>query len=204
MTCAECMDALLVADFETTGFRVKPLESIGGNMVGIEEHIASCETCTRAAEILRTAQEGLSASLALASAHKETPQLMADYAYKRVRRERLVWWTVLPVIIVAFVFGAAMLATNFGPGVRRYFTPPPTVETRTFSLSCLSGEQAASLLTPYLPSPQNPMWQAEAFDVRPAGGGIRAVTVRAPGTTLALVPVLLERFERDPNAACRR
>jgi hypothetical protein len=47
------------------------------------------------------------------------------------------------------------------------------------------------------------MWQAEAFDVRPAGGGIRAVTVRAPATTLALVPSLLERFERDPNAACR-
>jgi hypothetical protein len=42
------------------------------------------------------------------------------------------------------------------------------------------------------------------FDVRPAADGLRAVTVRAPAATLALVPKLLERFENDPGAACRR
>jgi hypothetical protein len=47
------------------------------------------------------------------------------------------------------------------------------------------------------------MWQAENFDVTPAGGGIKAVTVRAPAGTIARVPKLLAKFEADPDAACR-
>lgn len=204
VTCTECMEALLVADITATGFRAYSADDTDPSVIDLDAHVSGCERCARAAEILRAAQEGLSSSLVLASAHGDTSQATANYAYTRLRRERFVWWRVMPGIFFCFVVGAAVIATSFGPALRRYFTPPPAVETRTFSLSCLSGEQAAKLLTPYLPSPQNPMWQAEAFDVRPAGGGIRGVTVRAPRATLAVVPELLAGFERDPNAACRR
>lgn len=148
-------------------------------------------------------QEGLLGCLFLASAQRHSPESLAEYAYSRVRRERLVRWRVLPVIVVLFAFAAKLLGMTFGPGIKRFLTPPPAVETVTFSLRCLSGEQAATLLRPYLPSPENPMWQAERFDVRPAGRGIRAVTMRAPRATLALVPDLLARFERDPHVACQ-
>ncbi|HJQ12434.1 MAG TPA: hypothetical protein VJ840_15490 [Gemmatimonadaceae bacterium] len=112
-------------------------------------------------------------------------------------------WIVAPIAGLTLVIGALILAANFGRELQRFFAPPPPVETATFTLNCLSGDQAASLLRPYLPRPQNPMWQAEDFDVFAAKGGIKAVTVRAPAATIARVPALLARFEADPQAACR-
>jgi hypothetical protein len=89
------------------------------------------------------------------------------------------------------------------PELRRLTAAPPPVVTETFSLACLSPEQAASIIRPYLPPPENPRWQAERFDVVPARGGIRAITVRAPHEVIARVPAVLSRFERDADAACR-
>ena len=203
MTCGECLESLLTADlrFRSSG---DLSESAIGDDASTQAHIAECSKCKRAVEILREGQAGLSGSLFLDSAQRHSPESLAEYAYGRVRRERLIRWKVLPVIVVLFALAATLLGMTFGPEIERLLAPPPAVETVTFSLRCLSGDQAASLLRPYLPSPQNPMWQAERFDVRPAGGGIRAVTMRAPRATLALVPGLLARFERDRGAACSR
>jgi hypothetical protein len=168
----------------------------------IRAHASSCQRCARAIEIVNDAERGLADSL-IAAPGVLSAEALADFAYKRLSRERLIKWTVLPIIALVFLAAAALLVDSMGPSLKAFFTPPPAVETQTFSLTCLSGEQAVGLLRPYLPSPQNPLWQAERFDVRAAGGGIRAVTVRAPRSTLAQVPLILARFERDPRAACR-
>jgi anti-sigma factor RsiW len=203
MTCSECLESLLVADIRLRGSG-DPSETAVSDVASMQAHLTECPRCKRAVEILREGQEGLSGSLFLDSAQRHSPESLAEYAYGRVRRERLVRWRVLPVIVVLFALAATLLGMTFGPEIKRLITPPPAVETVTFSLRCLSGEQAAGLLRPYLPLPENPMWQAERFDVRPAGGGIRAVTMRAPRATLASVPGLLARFERDRGAACSR
>jgi hypothetical protein len=202
MTCSECLESLLVADIRKRSSS-NPNETAASDDSSIQAHITGCDSCKSAVEFLRAGQEGLSGSLFLTSAQRHSPESLAEYAYSRVRRERLVRWRVLPAIVVLFVLAATLLGMTFGPEIKRLLTPPPAVETVTFSLHCLSGDQAATLLRPYLPSPENPMWQAERFDVRPAGRGIRAVTMRAPPATLALVPDLLARFERDPHVTCQ-
>jgi hypothetical protein len=170
----------------------------------VQAHVGTCERCTRAVEIFRTAERSLAESLALVEAGAVPPEHVAAMAWNRVRRQRFVRRIVIPVAMVLAVLATALFVTKLGPEIKRMTGAPPPVVTQTFTLRCLSPDQAESLLRPYLPVPQNPRWQAEMFDVRPAADGLRAVTVRAPAATLALVPKLLERFENDPGAACRR
>jgi anti-sigma factor RsiW len=203
MTCSECLEWLLTADIRPLKPAVGNAESEGSEAMTVAAHVAGCEKCSRALAVLRAAEAGLSESLLPSGTVRQLPETLAEYACRRVRRERLLRWTILPVMIALFVLATVFLTTTFGTPLKRLLTPPPAVETETFTLRCLSGEQAASLLRPYLPLPENPMWQAERFDVRPAGPGIRAVTVRAPHTTLALVPSLLARFEREARASCQ-
>ena len=201
MTCAECIDLVLVARLgEANTLAIE--DEAGDRAADISTHLASCPNCTRITENLRVAERSLVLSLA-ASTAGSSPETIADAAFEHRRRARLFRWLLLPLVLVAVAIATLFFVGQFSPAIRRDTAPPPAVETRTFSLQCLSGEQAASLLRPYLPTPQNPMWQAEAFDVRPAGGGIRAVTVRAPHATLEQVPQLLAPFENNPNAECR-
>jgi len=190
VTCAECMDSLLTADLSSA------TES--------RAHTGICERCTQALEILRTSETALAESLGGVDANTKAPEYIAAIAWNRVRRARFVRRVVIPIAIVIAVLAGALFVTKTGPEIKRMTGAPPPVVTQTFTLRCLSPEQAESLLRPYMPVPQNPRWQAEMFDVRPAADGLRAVTVRAPAATLALVPKLLQRFENDPGAACRR
>jgi hypothetical protein len=199
VTCAECTDALLEADLTSADLESeRQLSPIGPEA---REHIATCSRCGGIAGVLLESQSAL--SRALETHGDQHPDALAVSVYRRYRRERIVRTVVVPAGILALVLAAAILVGNFGRTLQRFFAPPPAVETVTFSLSCLSAQQAATLLRPYLPRPQNPMWQAESFDIAPAGGGIKAVTVRAPEAMIAHVPELLARFEADPRAACR-
>jgi len=198
VNCAECTDALLEADLTTADVSSdRTLSPIDPEM---HEHIASCRRCGGIAGLLLDSQSALSQGLEIQGG--QNPDALAVSVYRRYRRERLVRRLVVPLGVLALVAATLMLVANFGRTLQTYFEPPPAVETVTFSLSCLSGQQAATLLQPYLPRPQNPMWQAESFSVTPAGGGIKAVTVRAPKEMIAQVPGLLTRFEADPQAAC--
>ena len=188
MTCAECREALLTADLRSA--------------VSSDAHLRECEQCARIAETLVVAQNALAESLADVEDRRVAFDAIASFAFTRVRRERVMRRILVPVALVLVVL-AGVAITRTIPEIKRLTDAPPTVETRVFSLRCLSGEQAASILRPYLPLPQNPRWQAEMFDVRPTGQGLQAVTVRAPASTLAIVPSVLERFENDPRAACR-
>ena len=138
-----------------------------------------------------------------AEAPSRASRVVAETSWARLNRSRVRRWvaagSVVATIAVVWLFSRFAL-----PDIQRLVVPEPPLVTKTFSISCLSPQQAATLLQPYLPVPLNPRWQAEHFSVTPAGPGIRAVTVRAPQSTIDLVPDLLARFETDPGAACRQ
>jgi hypothetical protein len=166
------------------------------------EHHRECASCRVAATLLMEAQRELGAVLRGDGPSRPSAAL-AEHAW--LARQRAWRQRVRRMVMAAMLAAFAFLTWRYAvPEMRRLLAPPPPTVTETFSLTCLSPAQAASLLRPYLPAPENPRWQAEHFSVTPAEHDIRAVTVRAPRALIDRVPELLARFERDPNAACRR
>ena len=108
MTCSECLESLLVADIRLRSSG-DPSETAVSDDASIQSHITGCDRCKRAVEILRAGQDGLSGSLFLASAQRHSPESLAEFAYSRVRRERLVRWRILPGIVVLFALAAMLL-----------------------------------------------------------------------------------------------
>ena len=189
MNCSECLELVVTCN-------------LGSDLDDANGHIHGCRVCTRAVDIMVAGERLLVESLNGELPHRAANEV-AQTSWARVNRMRVRRWVTAGAIAAAVVtFG--LLGRFALPEVRRLIAPPPPVVTVTFSLQCLSSEQAAALLRPYLPIPQNPRWQAERFSVTPAADGIRAVTIRAPQETINEVPALLTRFENDPGAACRR
>jgi hypothetical protein len=200
MTCSECVDALTVAALRDDTSVVATLDAT--DRAAVEAHCSTCADCRAARQLFVAAEVALAQSLDADVAARPTLYVV-EHAWTARRRAagRRALVALFALIVAAFVWATWSIAA---PEVRLLLEPPPPVVVQTFELRCLSPEQAASLLRPYLPMPQNPRWQAERFDVLPAAVGIRAVTVRAPRELIDRVPALLARFERDPGAACRR
>lgn len=178
-------------------------------IASMREHLMRCERCGAVATLVTDGERSLGRALASYTSAEEasptssrTASQIAEFAWASVHRAWYRRWlgAALSVAVLALL---VLTVWYVLPEVRRMLAPPPPVVTETFSLRCLSPEQAASIVGPYIPTPQNPRWQAERFGVEPARGGIRALTVRAPHDIIELVPKLLSRFERDENAACR-
>ena len=127
MTCGECLESLLVADLRlrSSGNPSEPRVTDAS----IQAHIAGCDRCKSAVEILGAGQDGLSGSLFLASGQRHSPESLAEYAYGRVRRDRLVRWRVLPGIVLLVALAATLLGMTFGPEIKRFVMPPHAVET---------------------------------------------------------------------------
>ena len=122
---------------------------------------------------------------------------MAIIAQRKHHYRRLMVRLGIPVIAIAILVVAVLLVKVVVPEVRRFVEPPPQVLVRTFSVTCITPAQAASLLRPYLPHPKNPRWQAESFDVAAGPPGVGVVTVRAPQELLDRIPDLLIQFQRQ-------
>ncbi|HUQ19999.1 MAG TPA: hypothetical protein VM099_10340 [Gemmatimonadaceae bacterium] len=110
----------------------------------------------------------------------------------------------IPGVAAAVSLFLFLAATVIVPEVKRFIAPPPPVVVRTFDVHCLEPRQVAELLRPYMPRPENPRWQAEAFDVFAAPQGVNAVTVRAPVELIRRVPSLIEDFESRFGASCKK
>jgi len=200
MTCTECIDMLGTAALG----RIPPANADADvpDRAALEAHLATCATCRATQRVLVAGQAALAHSLDMEAPSRPSAEIVEHaltFPQRVIRRRALAGVVALVVALAgweAWTVGA--------PEVRRLLAPPPPVVVQTFRLRCLSPEQAISLLRPYLPQPQNPRWQAERFDVIPTAAGIRAVTVRAPRELIDRVPALLETFERDQGAACRR
>ena len=233
MTCAECHELLTTIDVASMGVtgvgtvrpRTGPAATEPDPRPGVERdpgtgstpassdaparrpaelqaHLATCERCASAAALVATADRTLAAVLA-GDAARRPASAVAAHAWATVHRAWYRRWLTAALCLTAVALVWLLAWVLVVPELRRLTAAPPPVVTETFSLACLSPEQAASIIRPYLPAPENPRWQAERFDVVPARGGIRAITVRAPHEVIARVPAVLSRFERDADAACR-
>ena len=186
ITCAECREQLLRLDFGGAG-TTTPAER-----EAVEEHLRHCTACPREAALLREGEIALRNDLA-AERSAATPTEWAA-AVRRARHRRLGWMVGVPlaaIVLTALIW----LGARAGSGIIRDVDADfGALEVETFTLSCLSPEQAERLLRPYMPNERSNAWGV--------GQGIRAVTVRAPRETLDRVPRILARFEKDPGAAC--
>lgn len=111
-------------------------------------------------------------------------------------------WCVVRSLVIVLILLTLLGTRIIAPEMQRLLESPPPVVVATFPLKCLSSDQAASLLRPYLPRPKNPRWQAEDFDVIPGSFGIRAVTVRGPQKLIDDVPGIIAKFEREFATTC--
>ncbi len=198
MNCGEARESLLTADLACgAGHDLVTMQN-----PELELHIAGCEECNKVRSALCGSEKILSESLSAIPVRNSAEEI-SRVAYQARKRRRLVNWLFVPGGLIVLVVVAMLAYGRAAPVIRNLTAPPPALEVQTFSLQCLSAEQAASLIRPYLPHPRNPMWQAEDFDVRQADGGLMAVTVRAPKEVLRQIPELLKRYEADPSASCQ-
>jgi hypothetical protein len=70
-----------------------------------------------------------------------------------------------------------------------------TLNTETIPLTCLSPQQAADIINPYV--------RARGSTYYVPSSGISAITVRGTRQEITKSRDLLQEFEQDPNAACR-
>lgn len=70
----------------------------------------------------------------------------------------------------------------------------PSLHTETMSLTCLSPQQAADIISPYI------RYHGSTYYI--PSTGISAITVRGTLEELAKSRNLIHDFESDPNAAC--
>lgn len=198
MTCAESIAIISQADVAA----MTTLQRDNAESMALAEHVTGCDECRQRVGLVVAAASELSSQLN-ADYPALDPATVSSTAWLKVHRARRVRFVSLAAslfaLLAVFLFGRTVVSET-----QRMLAPPPPPVTVTYSLKCLSADQAAALLRPYLPAPQNPRWQAEAYSITPAQLGIRAVTVRAPQEVIDEVPRILARFEQDENAECRR
>lgn len=202
MTCSEALGLLVAVDLRRLSgpdHRGDPEDAFPGELV---THIAECQSCGRVARLLAAGERTLAASLD-ADVSARPFALVAETAWAGAKRYRFRRFVAASAAVV-LVSVSALIGREVFSEARRLLTPQPPVVTQTFPLTCLTSEQAADLLRPYLPMPLNPRWQAERFSVTPAPSGIRAVTVGAPRELIDRVPQLLARYEAADPALCPR
>jgi hypothetical protein len=105
--------------------------------------------------------------------------------------------------VVVMLSGAALVvtiwiaaATTIIPALNHAdATTSSTLRTETISLRCLSPQQAADIINPYVRS------RGSTYYVPTSG--ISAITVRGNASEVAKSRNLIGEFEEDPAAACR-
>ncbi|MEO8575768.1 MAG: hypothetical protein ABI556_03670 [Gemmatimonadales bacterium] len=204
MNCAESLAIIDHAPLEEVRAAVtETIDPHAVDDVGLSAHLRECDRCRQSASMVVQSHSALADQLAASRPQRDFgPVAKIAQRKERYRRGLIVFG--IPSVVAGVVLFALLLTKLIVPEARRLLEPPPEVVIVTYPLKCLKPEQAASLLRPYLPLPKNPRWQAEAFAVVPGEFGVRAVTVRAPRSTIDDVPRLLAQFEKDFAPACPR
>lgn len=124
------------------------------------------------------------------------PLTVAETALRIAQRRRvgrvavMISGTAL-LATIGIAFGTIVVpAMNEGDAVVR-----TTLRTETIPLSCLSPQQAADIINPYVRGNASTYWVPKS--------GISAITVRGTRDELIKSRDLVNEFEQDPNAACR-
>lgn len=172
-TCAECLQALSSARLSD----ISP-----GSAIAV--HCSTCAYCTRVADEVRYAEYRLAASL-----NEERPGFPSEEVafaaidgseFRRRRRIARVVRGALALIALG-LFGAAMEAI-----VEDDVRPTKHLVTETIRLSCITGKQAAELVTPYLRMRGSGVYHSD---------DLRTVTIRASNDELAEATMALKEID---------
>jgi hypothetical protein len=184
MTCQDCLSAL-----STESLREMTPDS------PVMQHCATCPVCARLTTMLRD-REYETATVLNGLPPMSNPLTVAETAVRTAQRRRVGRVAVMAsgaaLVATIAIFGATIFvpAMNAGDDVRR-----STLRTETMQLSCLSPQQAADVIDPYIRGRNSGFYVPKS--------GISAITVRGTPDELAKSRDLLTKFEDDPNAACR-
>jgi hypothetical protein len=185
MTCEECLSELA-----TGSLRDLPSDS------AVMQHCATCPDCSRLTTLLRD-REYNAANVLNNLPPMSNPITVAEASVSTAHRRRV-------GRVVVMISGAALIitiwiaaATTIIPRLNRADTQvgSSVLRTETMPLKCLSPQQAADIINPYVRS------RGSTYFVPTSG--ISAITVRATGEELTKSRNLIREFENDPAAACR-
>jgi hypothetical protein len=193
MTCEECLSAL-----ETESLREMSADS------PVMQHSATCPDCARVTTMVRD-KEYETATVLNSLPPMSDPLAVAETAGRTDQRRRVgqfvvmlsaiagavIIWIVSATMVVPGLYRAGVIGGGRQPGAMR----TGVLRTETMPLTCLSPQQAADIINPYIR-------ESGSIYFVPASG-ISAITVRGTPEELAKSRDLINRFERDPSAACR-
>ena len=181
MTCQECLSEL-----STGSLRDLTPES------EVARHCATCPDCGPLATLLRD-REYNAATILNSLRPISNPIAIAETAGMLSRRRRV-------GKVVVFLTGAALAATIFTSlfvtdfGKRVMGVNDAALFTETISLTCLSPEQAADLVQPYLPTHGSLYYVGK--------NGVQAITVHGTEEQIEKSKQLIRQFENDPKTSC--
>jgi hypothetical protein len=182
MTCEQCLSELA-----TGSLRDLPSDS------AVMRHCATCPDCSRLTTLLRD-REYEAATVLNNLPPMSNPIAVAEASVLTAHRRRV-------GRVVVMLSGAALALTIWFTAATLIFPamrsngPMSTLVTETIPLSCLSPQQAAEIVDPYLRT------HGSLYFVPTSG--ISAITVRGTAAQLSKSRDLIREFETDPNAACR-
>lgn len=183
MTCEECLSELA-----TGSLREMTSDS------AVMQHCATCPDCSRLTTLLRD-REYNAANVLNNLPPISNPITVAEASVGTAHRRRVGRVVVMlsgAALVVTIWFTAATLIF---PAMRSNGPTTSTLLTETIPLSCLSPQQAADIIDPYLRT------RGSLYYVPTSG--ISAITVRGTAVQLRKSKDLIRNFESDRAAACR-
>ena len=184
MTCEQCLEELA-----TGSLREMRADS------AVLVHCATCPDCARLTTLLRD-REYNAANVLNNLPPMSNPIILAETSVNLARRRRI-------GRVVVYLSGAALAATIWIAAATTVILPlqrldrptSSTLRTETIALSCLSPQQAADIIYPYVRT------RGSTYYIPTTG--ISAITVRGTAAELAKSRSLIGNFESDPAATCR-
>lgn len=187
MNCQECL-----AELSTASLREMQPDS------AVMQHCATCAECasltTRLRELEYATATTLNNLLPLTSPISLAETSATLSRRRRVGRLVVTLSGILGAIIVAVVASTMLVPQTIWNGI----TGPAAasmLRTETITLTCLSPEQAADIINPYVRSRGSVYYTPSS--------GISVITVRGTAQEIERSRDLLHDLEGDPAAACR-
>lgn len=173
MTCAECLSAVLVADYP---------DMDAASPVGL--HCATCPDCTRVVTQVRERERNV-ASMLEGVRMSALPSVVGREALVASRRRIARRWRM--ILIAALGATASFgIVREIVPRLRGDMGTSDPVVTMTLQLKCITSSQASDLATPYLRSKQPAIYEAK---------GLSAVTLRGASIEVEQARRAIEEFD---------
>jgi hypothetical protein len=187
MTCEQCLAALA-----TESLREMTPDS------PVMQHCATCPDCARVTTMVRD-KEYETATILNALPPMSSPLVVAEAAVRTAKRRR----TGRVVVTISGLVGAAIIwiaaAQTIIPALNRADMEGAkragSLRTETIPLTCLSPQQAADIINPYVRSHGSTYYLPSS--------GLSVITVRATRPEILKSRDLIAEFEKNPAAACR-